>query len=155
MKYACGVMPFTAANGTNGGNNTASIAALCADNGDIVAKQYALAFAVPVGPGSIRGSYSVAKDLTGPVGSAPVITAGAITTPGTHISDTGAKQYNIGYEHRFSKRTNIGVGYAKIDNKQNAQFTWTGAPPIQGTASNTPLFASDVSTFFLSMTHRF
>lgn len=155
MKYACGVMPFTPPSGGAVASNTASIAALCADSGDIVAKQYALAFAVPVGPGSIRGSYSVAKDLTGPVGSAPVITGGAITTPGTHISDTGAKQYNIGYEHRFSKRTNIGVGYAKIDNKQNAQFTWTGAPPIQGTGSNTPLFASDVSTFFLSMTHRF
>ncbi len=80
---------------------------------------------------------------------------------GAGISDTGAKEYNIGYEHRFSKRTNIGVGYAKIDNKQNAAFTWTGAPPNQyqspgtGLAANTPLFGSDVSTFFLSMTHRF
>jgi predicted porin len=158
MKYACGVMPFTGVSAGAAASNTPSIAALCADSGDIVAKQYALAFAVPVGPGSIRGSYSVAKDLSGPVGSAPTIVGGVITAPGTHISDTGAKQYNIGYEHRFSKRTNIGVGYAKIDNKQNAQFIWTGAPPIQGLGSgaqNTPLFGSDVSTFFLSMTHRF
>jgi len=73
----------------------------------------------------------------------------------TRITDTGVKQYNIGYEHRFSKRTNIGIGYAKIDNKANAQFTWTGAPPIQTGFSNTPLFGSDVSTFFVSMTHRF
>ena len=133
------------------------MAGLCADNGDIKAKQYAVALAIPIGPGSIRASYSVAKDLEGVIGSAPTIGADGrtITTPGTHISDTGAKQYNIGYEHRFSKRTNVGIGYAKIDNKANAQFTWTGAPPIQNGQSNTPVFGSDVSTFFVSMTHRF
>jgi hypothetical protein len=159
MKYACGVMGFTPITAAGAvAANANFMPALCADNGDIVAKQYALAFAVPVGPGSIRGSYAVAKDLSGPVGSAPVLTgavgSGSVLTPGTHISDTGAKQYNIGYEHRFSKRTNIGVGYAKIDNKQNAQFTWTGAPPVQA-GSNTPFFGSDVTTYFVSMTHRF
>jgi len=162
FKYKCGVMPFTPASGATGAAPTtaASIPALCANTGDIKAKQYGIALAVPVGPGSIRASYAVAKDLEGPIGSAPTIAGGAVTTPGTHISDTGAKTYNIGYEHRFSKRTNIGLGYAKIDNKQNAQFTWTGAPPIQtgsctAAGCNTPLFGGDVSTFFLSMTHRF
>ena len=147
MKYKCVVM----APGVNG-----SLAAGCGDTGEIKAKQYGLAIAVPVGPGSIRASYSVAKDLEGPIGGAATLGAGGVvTTPGTHISDTGAKQYNIGYEHRFSKRTNVGIGYAKIDNKANAQFTWTGAPPNQQGFSNTPLFGSDVSTFFVSMTHRF
>jgi predicted porin len=131
MKYKC----QTSAIGLPG---------LCASDGDIKSKGYALAFAVPVGPGSIRGSYSVLKDLDGAVGAA-----------GVHLSDTGAKQYNLGYEHRFSKRTNVGVGYAKIDNKANAQITWTGAPPSQGGQSNNPVFGSDVSTFFVSMTHRF
>jgi len=125
-------------------------AALCASDGDIKAKQYAVAIAVPVGPGSIRASYAVAKDLEGPVTS----TAGT-GNAATHMSDTGAKQYNIGYEHRFSKRTNVGVGYAKIDNKANANFTWSGSPPNQGGNSLTPVFGSDVSTFFVSMTHRF
>jgi predicted porin len=168
MKYKCGVLPFGVAGAptfnANGSVTYATLApgrpALCGDTGDVKAKQYGIALAVPVGPGSIRASYSVAKDLTGVVGAN---TAGGLplAVPGAHISDTGAKQFNIGYEHRFSKRTNIGVGYAKIDNKQNAQFTWTGAPPNQtgggGTAAgaNTPLFGSDVSTFFLSMTHRF
>ena len=113
--------------------------------GDVKAKQYAVALAVPVGPGSIRASWSKAKDLEG-------------TGIGT-LTDTGATQYNVGYEHRFSKRTNVGIGYAKIDNKSNAQFTWTGAPPNQSQSAaiptNTPLFGSDVSTFFISMTHRF
>ena len=135
MTYKCG----------DGLNFGFSAIGLCqTGGGDIKAKQYAVALAVPVGPGSIRGSYSVAKDLEGAIG-----------TGTTHISDTGAKQYNIGYEHRFSKRTNVGIGYAKIDNKQNAQFTWTGAPPSSRGFNNTPDFAQDVSTFFISMTHRF
>jgi predicted porin len=122
----------------------------CASDGEIKAKQYAVAVAVPVGSGSIRASYAVAKDLEGS------ITSGAGTgNAATHMSDTGAKQYNIGYEHRFSKRTNVGIGYAKIDNKANATFTWSGSPPNQGGNSLTPLFGSDVSTFFVSMTHRF
>ncbi len=153
MTYKCGIQPFGAAGApTFNANGTVTYAVqaparptLCGDDGDVKAKQYGVALAVPVGPGTIRASYSVAKDLTGVVGS----------SSGVHISDTGAKQYNVGYEHRFSKRTNVGVGYAKIDNKQNAQFTWTGAPPAQQGFNNTPLFGSDVSTFFLSMTHRF
>ena len=73
------------------------------------------------------------------------------------VGETGAKEWALGYEHRFSKRTSIGVEYAKIDNERNAQFTWTGMPPnqsAQGT-SNTPVFGSDVTWVFVSMTHRF
>jgi predicted porin len=117
-----------------------------AGGGDVKATQYGVALAVPVGPGSIRASYSKAKDLEGD---------GCGGLAATACDQTGATQYNVGYEHRFSKRTNIGIGYAKITNKDNAVFTWTGAPPNQQGASNTPLAGSDVSTFFLSMTHRF
>jgi predicted porin len=130
LTYKCGPQPF-------GGG--ALLPTLCAGTGDIKVKQYAIAAAIPVGPGSIRASYSKATGMTG------VVTVG----------QTDATEYNIGYEHRFSKRTNVGIGYAKIDNNQNAQFTWTGAPPVQNGFSNTPLFGSDVSTFFVSMTHRF
>jgi predicted porin len=130
LTYKCGSQPFGA---------QPNLPALCAATGDIKVKQYGVAAAIPVGPGSIRASYSKATGMKG------VVTVG----------QTDAKEYNIGYEHRFSKRTNIGVGYAKIDNNQNAQFTWTGAPPVQNGFANTPLFGSDVSTFFVSMTHRF
>ena len=134
MNYRCGNQPFGGA-----------LPTLCSGVGTVKAKQYAVALAVPVGPGSIRASYAVAKDLEGVVGVAG----------GAHISDTGAKEHTIGYDHRFSKRTQVGVGYAKIDNKANAQFTWTGAPPNQTGVSNTPVFGSDVSTFFVNMQHRF
>jgi predicted porin len=115
-----------------------------ATTGECKAKQYGLAAAVPVGPGFVRASWSKAKSLEGPS-----------ATCGTATAENGAKEYNIGYEHRFSKRTNVGIGYAKIDNDPAAVFTWTGAPPNQAGASNTPLLGSDPSAFFVSITHRF
>jgi predicted porin len=137
--------------------------------------QYGVALAIPVGQGSIRASYAVAKDVEGPdvlgAGQAGVGAVGgpawgtstcASRTPiaagpaaGIVPADNGAKQYNIGYEHRFSKRTNVGFGYAVIKNDPGAVFTWTGAPPVQDGANNTPFAGSDPSTFFVSITHRF
>ncbi len=111
--------------------------------GEAKSKQYGVALAVPVGPGSIRASWSKQKEFDGSA-------CGVLT-----CTQTGATEYNVGYEHRFSKRTNVGIGYAKITNQDNAIVTWTGAPPNQGGASNNPFPGSDVSTFFLSMTHRF
>jgi predicted porin len=145
MKYKCkfGTLGYATAAGANTGN--------CAEDGDVKVKNMGLALAVPVGPGSIRASYAVAKDLEGPVAAA----AGTGAPNSARLSQTGAKQYNIGYEHRFSKRTNVGIGYAKIDNEANAAIAWTGMPPNQTGNANTTLFGSDVSTFFVSMTHRF
>ena len=134
---------------------------------DCKAKQYGAALAVPVGMGSIRASYSKAKAIAGTYTGAQttVFTAtgscGAVPTAVAPSDNNGAKQYNIGYEHRFSKRTNVGVGYAVIKNDPGAAFTWTGAPPVQngtsGTANaaNTPFVGSDPSTYFISITHRF
>jgi predicted porin len=147
MKYKCQANTFGATPYTYSVNG---VVGACAEDGDIKSKGYAVAFAVPVGPGSIRGSYSVLKDLEG-----PITTVAAVGTAGSRVSQTGAKQYNIGYEHRFSKRTNVGIGYAKIDNEENAAMSWTGIPPNQAGAVNNPVFGSDVSTFFISMTHRF
>jgi predicted porin len=148
MKYKCvfGTLGFTTAAGANTGQ--------CAGDGDVKVKNYAVALAVPVGPGSIRASYAISKDIEGPLTNAANIGTSGVDN-GTRITDTGVKQYNIGYEHRFSKRTNIGIGYAKIDNKANAAMAWTGMPPNQQGLANTTLYGSDVSTFFVSMTHRF
>jgi len=105
--------------------------------GDTDAKQWGLGVSVPIGgTGAIKGSYARAKDLS-------------------NGTDSGAKTYNIGYEHRFSKRTNVGIGYAAIKNDSAAVFTWTGLPPNPGGQSNTPAAGSDPSTFFISIQHRF
>jgi predicted porin len=107
--------------------------------GDVDAEQYGIALAIPIGQGAIRASYSEAKDLETPTGT----------------TDTGAKEYTIGYDYRFSKRTTIGVGYAQIKNDTAAIFTWTGAPGNQTGTGLAPLPGSDPSTFFLSVIHRF
>ena len=145
MTYKCkfSSLGYATASGANTGQ--------CAEDGDVKVKNYAIALAVPVGPGSIRASYAISKDLEGPVAAA----AGTGGANAARLDQTGVKQYNIGYEHRFSKRTNIGIGYAKIDNKANAALAWTGMPPNQQGNANTTVFGSDVSTFFISMTHRF
>jgi len=141
---------------------------------DCKTSNYGVALAVPVGMGTIRASYSHAKAIEGDFGAAPALPAGtlwgqtncgALNVAGTggagqpsaipNAGNTGAKQYNIGYEHRFSKRTNVGLGYAVIKNDPGAVFTWTGAPPINDGQSNTPKAGQDPSTYFISITHRF
>jgi predicted porin len=106
--------------------------------GDVDAKQWGVGVAVPVGMGAIRASYAWAKDFTGAISS-----------------DNGAKTYNVGYEHRFSKRSSVGVGYAIIKNDPAAAFTWTGAPGNQTGTGLAPLAGSDPETFFVNMLHRF
>lgn len=118
--------------------------------GDCDATQWGLGLAIPVGQGAIRGSYSVADDIEGTFTVAAPGSCGLATA-----TNNGAKQWNIGYDHRFSKRTTVGIGYAVIKNDDAAVFTWSGAPSNQGGLSTTPPAGSDPSTFFVSMIHRF
>lgn len=121
--------------------------------GDCEAKQYGIQAAVPIGQGAIRAAYSIAKDITGDYTGAG--SCGAAATAFLDSSDNGAKQMNIGYDYRFSKRTTVGVGYAAIDNDAAARFTWSGLSSTQDGVSITPPPGSDVSIFFVSMIHRF
>jgi len=136
-------------------------------NSDCKATQYGVAVAVPVGQGAIRASYSVAKDIEGSYTGAQTAidtvggSCGATPTAAAPTNDNGAKEWNVGYDHRFSKRTTVGFGYAVIKNDAGAQFTWTGAPPVQNgssgsaNAATTPFVGSDPSTYYVSITHRF
>jgi hypothetical protein len=40
------------------------------------------------------------------------------------ISDTGAKMYAFAYVYDLSKRTSVGITYAKIDNNINASYNF-------------------------------
>jgi predicted porin len=138
--------------------------------GDCDATQYGFGIAIPIGQGAIRGSYAIAKDIEGTYGGTvpaggPAFgpaSCGAAESATINPADNGARTWNLGYEHRFSKRTSVGIGYAAIDNDQGAVFTWTGLPPTQGggagpvgSVANTPLPGSDPSMFFVNMVHRF
>jgi predicted porin len=123
---------------------------------DCEAKQWGVAIAIPVGSGAIRASFAQAEELDG-TGCTVVVGNAGLAGFG------GAKTWNIGYEHRFSKRTSVGFGYATIDNDDGSAtqpggtHNWTGLPPNQngGAGSNGPLPGGDVSTFFVNMIHRF
>ena len=131
---------------------------------DCKATQYGAALAVPVGQGAIRASYSKAKDIegdyTGAVangvgGAAATGSCGASPTAAAPSNDNGATQYNIGYDHRFSKRTTLGFGYAAIKNDAGARFAWSGMSSTQDGVSVTPPAGSDVSVIFANIIHRF
>lgn len=59
------------------------------------------------GPHNIAGHYSVARDIDG---------------PGGNQADTGARMGAIAYSYSFSKRTAIGLAYAKINNDKNINY---------------------------------
>jgi predicted porin len=115
---------------------------------DCEATQWGVALAVPIGQGAIRGSYSQADDIDGTFSG-----AGSCGAAGT--GNNGAKQYNIGYDYRFSKRTTLGFGYATIENDDFAVFTWSGLSSVGNGQAVTPVPGSDVSIFFVSLIHRF
>jgi predicted porin len=113
---------------------------------------YGIAVAIPVGAGAIRGSFAQADEMKGGA------TCSGIAGSPANAGGGEAKTWNIGYEHRFSKRTSVGIGYATIDNDGVAAFAWTGLPSNQtgaGSVANGPLPGGDVSTFFVNVTHRF
>ena len=141
---------------------------------DCKAQQYGIAFRVPVARGSIRAAYSKANAIEGMFGVPPARPPGVLwgaTNCNTGVSDgvgnvagstvplagnTGATQYNIGYQHDFSKRTDVGIGYAVVHNGPAATFSWaTFSPAPDGGNGNQPFPGSDPSMYFVSITHRF
>jgi predicted porin len=120
--------------------------------GNCTGSNYGIALAFPVATGAIRGSWSKAGDLNDPGCGA----AGAPIAPaGSTVGNNGATEMNLGYEHRFSKRTQVGVGYATIRNDPQGAHNWTGVPPNQGGSVNGPLAGSSMRTIFVNMVHRF
>jgi predicted porin len=115
---------------------------------DCDATQMGVGIAVPIGQGAIRASYSQADDIDGTF-------TGGTTCGAAGTGDNGAKQYNVGYDYRFSKRTTVGFGYAHIKNDPFARFTWSGLSSANDGQSVTPPNGSDVTIFFVSMIHRF
>jgi predicted porin len=74
------------------------------------------------GPHNIAGHYSVARNAEG---------------PGGNMGDTGARMGAIAYSYSFSKRTSVGLTYAKINNDKNINYNFFtsngfGTPVIGG-----------------------
>ena len=92
------------------------------------------------GPHGVRAAYSEAGDVKG--NGAAVGT----TRPGAG-ANTGVKLYSIRYVYAMSKRTEVNVGYAKVNNESAARYQLGG---LNGNG-----FGQDPSAFAINMTHSF
>ena len=79
---------------------------------------------IPVGPGTIRVSYTRAN-------------ASGRTATGTSIDANDAKQLALGYVHDLSKRTALYATYARIDNDGAASYAVSTPPAIAAGATST------------------
>jgi predicted porin len=91
-------------------------------------------------PGTIRFGYSQAGDAEA-------------TTKATGVmagQNTGAKLWQVGYNHAMSKRTTASLSYARMDNKSAGTYSLTG---VTSGAIVTP--GSDAGAIVLGMNHTF
>jgi predicted porin len=103
--------------------------------------------AYKVGGGSLIGRYGVAGNVGG---SAPNGTS--LTKTGTTLvrgSDSGAKQFTLGYEYYLSRRTQVYTYYTQTANDRNANYTFGS------NSFSTPALGSKVSGYIVGMAHVF
>jgi len=93
---------------------------------------------VPMGAGTALFTYSK---------------AGNTKTGGVTNANTGATLLSIGYDYAFSKRTSLGVSYAKLDNKSAAGYALYTQGALNGTPNNT--VGTDAAQFYLGLRHAF
>ncbi len=95
------------------------------------------------GPHGVRAGYTRAGDLTGNLGGL----MGTRPTAGAGPS-TSADMWQIRYVHMLSKRSEVGLGYSKTNNRANAQYETGGA-------NSTQFIGADSSALGAFMKHSF
>jgi predicted porin len=93
---------------------------------------------VPMGAGTVLFTYSK---------------AGNTKTAGVTNADTGATLLAVGYDHALSKRTTLGLSYAKLDNKSAAGYALYTQSALGGTPGNA--VGTDAGQFYLGLRHTF
>ena len=93
---------------------------------------------VPMGAGTVLFTYTKAGDTK---------------TGGVTNANTGATLLSVGYDHALSKRTSLGVSYAKLDNKAAAGYGFFTQTALNGTPANA--VGTDAGQFYLGLRHAF
>ncbi|HVL55483.1 MAG TPA: porin [Burkholderiaceae bacterium] len=101
------------------------------------------AFSVPLtfqaGPGTILATYTSARRVK--------------TGAGATLANTDATLITVGYDYPLSRRTSVGVSYARLDNKAAGQYAlFTGSALANLPA---PVAGQDVNQFYLGLRHVF
>lgn len=104
-------------------------------------RAWSIPVTVPLGAGTFLFTYTKARDLTGNA-LAPAANA-----------NSGATLVSLGYDYALSKRTSLGVSYAKLNNQANAGYALYNQASQNGTPNNA--VGQDASQLYLGIRHAF
>ncbi|MDP2035255.1 MAG: porin [Polaromonas sp.] len=102
-------------------------------------RAYSVPVTVPLGAGTFLFTYTKARDVSG---------NGALAG-----ANTGASLFSVGYDYALSKRTSLGVSYAKLNNKSAAGYALYTQAALNGTPNNAA--GQDASQLYLGVRHAF
>ncbi|HRE17249.1 MAG TPA: porin [Rhodocyclaceae bacterium] len=72
------------------------------------------------------------------------------------IDDSGARFYNLSYNYELSRRTNIGVNYTVLKNKDNSAYDLLLGGVVKGAGQTQPTsYGQSVKQFAVSIAHTF
>lgn len=109
-------------------------------------RAWSIPVTVPLGAGTFLFTYTKARDLKGSGYATPAANTAA-------TANTGASMFSVGYDYSLSKRTSLGVSYAKINNKAGAGYALYTQAALNGTPANA--VGQDASQLYLGVRHAF
>jgi len=102
-----------------------------------------------------RNAWSI--PVTVPMGAGTALLtytrAGDTKTGGVTNANTGATLVAVGYDYALSKRTTLGVSYARLDNKAAGAYALYTQGALNGIANNAA--GQDASQFYVGVRHTF
>ena len=109
-------------------------------------RAWSIPVTVPLGAGTFLLTYTKARDLKASGFATPAATAAA-------EANTGASLWSVGYDYALSKRTSLGVSYARLNNKAAGGYALYTQGALNGTPNNA--VGQDASQFYLGVRHAF
>ncbi|WP_395057170.1 porin [Polaromonas sp.] len=101
-------------------------------------RAYSIPVTVPLGAGTFLFTYTKARD---------------VKLNGATTANTGASLFSVGYDYALSKRTSLGVSYAKLNNKSAAGYALYTQGSLNGTPNNA--VGQDAAQLYLGVRHAF
>jgi len=109
-------------------------------------RAWSIPVTVPLGAGTFLLTYTKARDLRASGFATPALTAAA-------SDNTGASLWSVGYDYALSKRTSLGVSYARLNNKAAGGYALYTQGALNGTPNNA--VGQDASQLYLGIRHAF
>ncbi|MGQ2978893.1 MAG: porin [Polaromonas sp.] len=109
-------------------------------------RAWSIPVTVPLGAGTFLLTYTKARDLRASGFATPALTA-------AQQDNTGASLWSVGYDYALSKRTSLGVSYARLNNKSAGAYALYTQGALNGTPNN--VAGQDASQLYLGVRHAF